>query len=489
MTRNRLRRALRLVALAIGAVACVAGAAALAIQFGIHLTNEWQQFTPLPAASAPKKGDRVVVFAPHSDDETLGCAGMLALAVRNGVRVRVVLMTNGDGFRIGVARAYTTVQVTPQKCIEYAYRRQQETLAALSVLGVPRKDVVFLGYPDRGIAALWDRYWGDEELYTSHATQSDHSPYSDSFTLHAPYCGEQLVADIERVLKLDQPTDVYVPHPCDNHSDHYATYCFVTAAIEQLRSEGVRFASGIKVHTYLVHRGDWPAPKGDHPREPLAPPFALANGSTKWRSLELGAEVAGLKREAIRKYRTQTALERGFLTSFARANEIFGDLPIRRVSRVSVGRIVIDGFPEDWWGIPPGVVDPVGDYVVAGMNKGGDVRAIYACKDSRYLYIRLDCVRRLSKRISYVLGFRSVGDKEDDDSRVVTIRPPSHCDRPDVRWAIQGNTLEMALPLSAFQKDDTLFVRVQTRISRLMVDNTGWQSLELSKSHRPPADG
>ncbi len=108
--------------------------------------------------------------------------------------------------------------------------------------------------------------WGREKLYRSRTTDSEYSPYTNSFTTHAPYCGESLMDDIEEILRRVRPTDVYLPHPDDNHPDHYATYCFVSAALQQLDSEGESFARKIREHTYLVHRGDWPTPTGNHPR-------------------------------------------------------------------------------------------------------------------------------------------------------------------------------------------------------------------------------
>jgi hypothetical protein len=36
-----------------------------------------------------------VVFAPHPDDETLGCGGTIVRKIRAGARVRLVVMTDG----------------------------------------------------------------------------------------------------------------------------------------------------------------------------------------------------------------------------------------------------------------------------------------------------------------------------------------------------------------------------------------------------------
>ncbi|MEN6355852.1 MAG: PIG-L family deacetylase [Armatimonadota bacterium] len=481
MTNITLRRAFKL-ALSILAIAtAIILVAALAILYRIHIANEWQQYASVRIMNAPQKGDRVMVFAPHSDDETLGCAGMIARAVENGASVHVTLITNGDGFRFAVGRAYRTLKVTPQRCIMFAYRRQKETLSALSILGLSPRQVTFLGYPDRGIAQMWNKYWDRDTLYLSHATNSDHSPYTDSLTRHAPYCGEALMGDIIHVLERDRPTDVYLPHPLDNHPDHYATYCFVAAAIEQLISEHHGFAKKIRIHTYLVHRGDWPVPKGYHPNDPLAPPYALASGDTQWKSLPLGPNIAKLKRKAIGEYKTQTAVEKSFMMSFARGNEIFGDMPDRKVNRVEPWQMAVDGNPDDWRGIPPAVVDPVGDYVMAGLSKGGDVRAIYLCSDNDYLYMRVDCAKKLSKQVTYTINVRGISDKDSDDWYTVSIKPPYRCTPSNTRWAYKDNILEVALPLSKLRLEEDMFIQVKTTTMKMTVDQTGWHSVEFGE--------
>src|SRR5207244_3134191 len=47
-----------------------------------------------PVRAAAPTG-RIVVLAPHMDDEVFGCGGTLALAVAGGAAVTVVFMTNG----------------------------------------------------------------------------------------------------------------------------------------------------------------------------------------------------------------------------------------------------------------------------------------------------------------------------------------------------------------------------------------------------------
>ena len=485
MANRGIRKTLKIAAAALGIAAAAGIAAALVIQFRIRVANDWQQYAPIPTARVPAKGDSIIVFAPHCDDETLGCGGMLAVARANGARVRVVLVTNGDGFRIGAAQAFRTVRVTPSICVEYARHRQKETLSALRVLGIPAADVMFLGYPDRGIAALWNDYFASDRLYLSHATATDHSPYPNSYTPRAPYCGESLIKDIAQIIRSERPTDIYLPHPSDNHSDHYATYCFVTAAAAQLDFEHRSPPGGIRMHTYLVHRGDWPVPRGDHPNEPLAPPHALARGDTKWYTLPLDEDVAEAKRRAIKCYKSQTAIEKGFLTSFARRNELFGSLPVRTVVSAQDGTHKVDGRTDDWRGVPPVVVDAVGDYVVAGVTRGGDVRSIYACRDSRRLYLRIDCVGRLSKRITYAVNLRQLSGDNSDRRFSIYFKPPKARVPASTLWAYKDNVLELALPPKRFEQDATLFIQVLTRLGGVTVDNTGWHQISSRRRNHP----
>src|SRR5574340_1404799 len=82
----------------------VATLVAAGIAFGVYWWGAsyfaWQR--ALRAAglegdmTAPGRGDRILVVAPHPDDESLGCAGLIKQAVENGADVHVVVMTNGD---------------------------------------------------------------------------------------------------------------------------------------------------------------------------------------------------------------------------------------------------------------------------------------------------------------------------------------------------------------------------------------------------------
>lgn len=55
------------------------------------------------AQSGSRRAESVMVFAPHPDDEVIGCAGVIQQALARGARVTVVDITSGDGFPAAAA--------------------------------------------------------------------------------------------------------------------------------------------------------------------------------------------------------------------------------------------------------------------------------------------------------------------------------------------------------------------------------------------------
>jgi glycosyltransferase involved in cell wall biosynthesis/LmbE family N-acetylglucosaminyl deacetylase len=90
---------------------------------------------PLPPLLAMPQQARILVIAPHSDDEILGCGGTLALLRQNGCHIKVVIITDG---RAGDPLGYSEEDVV--------VHRQRESVAALNLLGI--EDIVFFNQPD-----------------------------------------------------------------------------------------------------------------------------------------------------------------------------------------------------------------------------------------------------------------------------------------------------------------------------------------------------
>ena len=82
----------------------------------------------------------VLVVAPHADDESLGCGGLLALCASMKRRVRVVIVSDGVG-------SHPTSKQWPAPKLRDL--RESEARAAIGALGLDEACVDFLALPDR----------------------------------------------------------------------------------------------------------------------------------------------------------------------------------------------------------------------------------------------------------------------------------------------------------------------------------------------------
>ncbi len=110
------------------------------------MTTAESEIIPYSSSSLP--GKRVLVLAPHPDDETLGCGGAIRLYAESKKDIKVVFLTSGDqadpSHRLS-HRVHQKPHIT-----DYSLMREREAEKALHVLGVA--DYEFLRFPDRGLA-------------------------------------------------------------------------------------------------------------------------------------------------------------------------------------------------------------------------------------------------------------------------------------------------------------------------------------------------
>lgn len=136
-----------------------------------------------------------MVFAPHQDDESFGCGGLIALKRAEGASIRVVFLTDG-----GKSYGWDRMPVGM-----LAKQRQQEALRALEVLGVEPQTVTFLNQADGELDQL-----SDENR-------------------------QNVIGQIVQLLSEVEPEEVYVTYRRDAHADHEVTSQLVQAAIHQAR--------------------------------------------------------------------------------------------------------------------------------------------------------------------------------------------------------------------------------------------------------------
>lgn len=98
---------------------------------------------PLTSADTLLNAGPILVMAPHPDDESLGCGGLLSLAARAGVPVRIVFMTDGGGSHPG------STEYPPERLRDI---RESEAIEAAGVLGFAADSVIFLRRPDGALS-------------------------------------------------------------------------------------------------------------------------------------------------------------------------------------------------------------------------------------------------------------------------------------------------------------------------------------------------
>jgi len=268
----------------------------------------------LPPLAGLGEDDRLLVLAPHPDDEVLAAAGQIQQALEAGARVRVVWLTSGDGFDLAAGRPAPR----PEDLRELALRRMEEARTATAILGLEEEDRVFLGYPDQGLLRLFLTHY--YLPYTSPHTRLEAVAYPGCLRPGAAYTGRDLETDLEGVLRAFAPTRVLAPSPLDAHPDHQATAYFAMRILGKLDWEE-------RLLYYIVHGGyEYPLPKGLHPRLPLYP--APRGRRLPWRKLELADAWIERKLAATRAHASQLRLIGNFMLAFVRRTELASPLPI-----------------------------------------------------------------------------------------------------------------------------------------------------------------
>jgi LmbE family N-acetylglucosaminyl deacetylase len=212
-----------------------------------------------------------VVLAPHPDDETIGCGGTILAKTTRATRVEVVFATDGGD-----------------------PARRLEAIEACSLLGLDRRQITFLGFPD-----------GELERH-----QRD------------------LDERVAEVLQRAAPEEVYSPDPIDAHSDHRALATSVERALDAPRA---RFA----LYTYPIwfwNRWAWvdrTMPRW-HQRIALIWRPLRFTARARVRSVDISAHLSE-KRRALAAHESQVGLgnserlDADWLATFLTRDEVFFD--------------------------------------------------------------------------------------------------------------------------------------------------------------------
>jgi LmbE family N-acetylglucosaminyl deacetylase len=289
------------------------------------LSESAQARKPNNIASVLSRETRLMVFAPHPDDESLGTGGLIQRALALGGTLKVVFMTNGDGYPEGVELMDHISHPSAKDYRDYGDERRLEAIKAVTALGAGERDAIFLGFPDGGLYYLLKSFRSDSHVYRSPFTLASRPPLSEKIVPKTDYNGHDLLKEIRRVLTDFQPNLLILPASNDQHPDHWATYHFVRQALVELERKHQRWKPVIL--TYLVHFGQWPIGQGSGAGLILRPPRGFLGRKGDWLSFSLNPGEVEIKRKAILQHQTQVLVMGRFLLSFARGNELFIALP------------------------------------------------------------------------------------------------------------------------------------------------------------------
>jgi len=203
---------------------------------------------------------RMVVFAPHPDDETLGCGGTIARKITEGYDVFVVFMTDG---RNALSRKFNiTMDPTPHRMKKI---RKNEAGEAADVLGIRRENLFFLDFEDGNL------------------TKSV----------------REASAKVLDIMNRICPDEVFFPQRWEENPDHRGTHFIVETVIQKLRLEPTTYQ-------YVIA---WPIPLSLLTRFQIGLPLKLITSFSNLRLASFDiSRFLFLKKLAIKQYRSQVNL-------------------------------------------------------------------------------------------------------------------------------------------------------------------------------------
>jgi Uncharacterized proteins, LmbE homologs len=451
-------------------------AAFLIYFFGSEYIRNYLYKLRLPDFPEPQAGSRVLIIAPHCDDETLGPGEFISRFNKKGVNFKVVLMTNGDGFTDAVDIAFRRIQPRVEDYIKFGYLRQNETRNAMEHFGLKDEDIIFLGYPDGGLYSMWSQeHWSTP--YESKHTKQSKSPYYNSYSPGVSYTGENVSKDLIRIIESYKPDYIFYPHPNDRHPDHLASYCFAKYVINQL---------GLKTneYVYLVHRGDWPVIAKGESKLFLVPPPALMDSGSNWMGFNLSGAETQEKRESINRYKSQVRVMGPRLVTFARRNELFAGY--------SDGVIGITDTNPDFRNYLM-VKDPTSDVFLSAIKGGGDLRALYGYGDTKGNFkFFLETRKGIKSDIKYSFNiiFYNLGmemgriavDARDGKNSFYFMRYGGRTAVNDIALSIKKNILEIDIPQGYGAGCDRAFIGASSSTYGIRLDNMAWRMYDIQKA-------
>ena len=457
----------------------VAWLAGFVLLFHSNSVAEDQAWPPLTFSG----DDRVLVFAPHPDDEVIACGGIIQQALAAKLPVEVVFYTMGDNNQWSFTLYRKHPVVRPSAVQAMGEVRHGEALAADAILGMEPSQLRFLGYPDFGTLHIWQQHWGSAPPFRSMLTHVVQVPYTNAFRPGAPYKGESVLQDVKDIITGFRPTRIFVSHPGDMNPDHRSLYLFTRVALWDLERELKPL-----LHPFLVHHAHWPAPRGYQPELRLVPPPDFAR-ACPWQVYSLTSNQVATKEAALKHHASQFAYAANYLQSFVRGDEFFGDFPsvhLRRGAGDEPATLDVrqseDQMPEQlteeeraaYLGIEKRSTRLEGSNLVMSLEFSRPIARTVGVDVHLFGY-RADTAFAEMPKIRVHVG-AATHDIFDQNRHL-----PGH----SAQGFRDGRSITLNIPLDLLGNPERILTDARTRLGFVPLDWVAWRTLELDPA--PPA--
>lgn len=276
-----------------------------------------------------ERGERLLILAPHPDDESLSAAGLAHRVLANGGSVRSVIVTAGDAYVEALQHDLGKKKLKPTDFLKYGAERLEESRHAAKILGGNLVKVDLLGYSDGSIYKMLVSHWNSSNPDKSEFTGFSHIPYREAEDKGQVQDGKALRNQLVKILEETKPTWIVFPDVMENDSDHAGLGMFALLAINDWLEKSNNEKLSPRLLAYLIHwQHNWPLgsesnKQQDLTHKPLFLPDDLPLRGHVRTCFNLNALEQNLKYNVMEQYQTQQRAMGAFLMAFVRSNECF----------------------------------------------------------------------------------------------------------------------------------------------------------------------